>query len=377
MQHHIEKIAEIIDKGECVIFIGAGLSNNCGIPTGRDLAKKLARQLGRCEAEGINLPEWAEYFEVEFGRHELISFLKKEILIDIPEENRHPFNLISCIPFDTILTTNYDELAEGISSEYVTVKRNEEIWKIKSGQPIVVKIHSDLDDIHNVIITESDFYNYLNKFPNINSYLEYVFSSKCILFIGFGLNDINTNNILYWTRKTQRSSRKSYAVIKNIDPLRKKVLENRGLIVVDHDGTDFLEKLAHKFFGTESLETAELIFQPRYIVNRLRRGENTQIEFNFKNNGSKEVTLLTYQFEGYHENNMVGTYKKHLYDEQPNVIPPGESLTFLFNKVNPLVAYFKSRDFIGQYESRITIEYVYQGEEILKAAHGKASLTID
>lgn len=327
--------------------------------------------------EATSLPEWAEFYEVEFGRHELITFLKKEILIDISESAKLPFQIINCLPIDIVLTTNYDGLLESVSTKYVSIKRNDEIWKINPSNPTIVKIHSDLDDADNVIVTGSDFYNYQNKFPNLNSYLEYIFSSKCILFLGFGLNDINTNNILYWTRRTLTHSRKSYAVIRNLDPLRKKVLEKRGIVVIDEDVTSVLEKLALRCSNDSEREIKDLEFDLTYNHSSIRRGEKSQIVFKFMNPGIQKITLLTYQFEAYFNNELIGTYKKHIYDERPNTIDGKQALINPFNKVNPLTSYFKSHDSKGNYESRVTVEYVFEGNEEVKIAVAKASIIIE
>ena len=45
-------------------------------------------------------------------------------------------------------------------------------------------MHGDYET-DNIVLTENDYYNYPNNFPLIRSFVQSLFASKLILFVGF------------------------------------------------------------------------------------------------------------------------------------------------------------------------------------------------
>jgi len=243
MDIHINKIVESIEKSNCVFFIGAGISASCGLPSGNDLSKNIAEELS-IPIKKRNLPEIAEIYETEFNKNDLVELLKKNIEIDIPDEKLSVYKIIKTLPINIILTTNYDDLLQKLSNDYIVINRNSAIWKIDERSKNIIKIHGDLNFTDDLIITESDFFKYEDRYPNILSYLKYIFSSKLIVFLGFGFRDLNTTSILFWVNKTLSSnSRNHYAVLKSVDKNYKKVIESRQVKVIKMDAEKFLRTI--------------------------------------------------------------------------------------------------------------------------------------
>jgi hypothetical protein len=97
-----------------------------------------------------------------------------------------------------IITTNYDDLFEQeIQNEYKqysVVRRDGDIPKM-SYPNALIKMHGDFDR-HNIVLTESDYYNYARNFPLIRSFVLSLFASKLVVFIGFSFSDLNLKMIL-------------------------------------------------------------------------------------------------------------------------------------------------------------------------------------
>jgi hypothetical protein len=374
IEQHLQKIADNINNNSCVFFIGAGISSDCGLPSGNDLSKKFAEQLG-LDFENQRLSELAEYFEVEFGRQELIEFLKKELLIHIPQENRGCYNIIVKIPINIIITTNYDNLLQDLSNKYNVIKKNDDLWKINESIDNIIKIHGDLDFPEDIIITDSDFINYYDRYPNISSFLEYIFSTKSIIFLGFGLKDLNTTNILFWANKTMGTGKKkNYAVFKNINKYFKKVLENRNIIVIETNANDFLKQITDKMDIDLDKKEPLLEFKTYYSNEHIKMGDETNINFDFTNNADQSIICISYQFEAYHEGNFILKYTKHAYNER---IEPGSNVRKPWGVVNPLHAYFGGLLLKGLYESKVYIDYLIGDDKNIKTVVGSAKLIVE
>jgi hypothetical protein len=354
MKIHINKIVESIEKGNCVFFIGAGISASCGLPSGSDLTKNIAKELN-ITFKNRNLPEIAEFYKTEFSKIDLIELVRKSIEIDIPDEKLTAYKIIKRLPINIILTTNYDNLLQKLSNDYNVINRNNNIWKIDDRSKNIIKIHGDLDFTDDLILTESDFYKYEDKYPNILSYLKYIFSSKLIVFLGFGLRDLNTTNILFWINKTLHSSgRNHYAVLKSVNKNYKDVLESRNIKVIKMDAEKFLIETAKKL-NIDLAAKEEINFNAFYMPDIINFGEESNINFEFKNNTNDVIQLLSYKFEAYHNGTIIAIYAKHSFLE---TIQAKKEFKKNFNKVNPLQLYFSNSTIKGEFSSRIFIEYV-------------------
>ena len=354
MNIHINKIVESIKKSNCVFFIGAGISASCGLPSGNDLSKIIAKELD-IPIKSRNLPEIAEFYETEFNKHDLVELLRKNIEIDIPDEKLTVYKIIKRLPINIILTTNYDSLLQNLSNDYIVINRNSAIWKIDDRSKNIIKIHGDLDFTDDLIITESDFFKYEDRYPNILSYLKYIFSSKLIVFLGFGLRDLNTTGILFWANKTLCSnSRNHYAVLKYVDKNYKNVLKSRNIKVIKMDAVKFLTEIAEKL-NIDLIAKEEILFNAFYKPDIINFGEESTINFKLNNNTNNSVQLLSYRFEAYYNGVIIAMYKKHLFLK---IIQPNAPFKKEFNKVNPLLHYFNNSTIKGEFSSRIIIEYV-------------------
>jgi SIR2-like domain len=237
----ISRIAENIRNGDCVLFLGAGV-NACSTtyddcykpderpPTGSQLTDILKEEIrqkyghefkdeNNKEENNLTLSRVAQYYEILGGdRFPLARTLKTHIY-----EGKTPSPLLydlAEMPFELIITTNYDQLFEnaltktvinngnGIAykaphigiyhSDRFKKTDNVEISKISKNTPFLYKIHGDiLVDNQSFVITDEDYIQFILRMSDKDDYnpIPHVFadalSRKSILFIGYRIMDYN------------------------------------------------------------------------------------------------------------------------------------------------------------------------------------------
>ena len=211
---------ELIEKilgDQCVAYIGAGLSAGAGLPLWN---KTLEKMVEWCAERKIELPKrseirkffrdnkfllLAETLANRMGRGEyhdfLVSVFRRPGLV--PTENHF---LLPKIPFVSILTSNYDKLIEsayaaqsgGASPPHVFthLDRPEIARAMRSGEFHVFKAHGDIDRLESLVLTFKDYRTLMQGNEPYKLYLQNIFTSKTVLFLGFSLNDPDLTSLL-------------------------------------------------------------------------------------------------------------------------------------------------------------------------------------
>jgi SIR2-like domain len=205
-------IKSIHDK-KCIAFVGAGMSRPAGYKDWETVVLELAKYvLEENEFNNIDfknkkeLPKIAQCCkETDFNKYK--TFILNEFGRGSSPTKYHP-NHISLwrIPFESIVTTNYDSCLYDAGGE---VEKLKQIYtlpdlaiNIKSGN--LYHIHGlafeipniELDLIRTIIFAESDYNNYY-KSP-INDLVTFFYSALqnySFLFLGLSLSDAFINNM--------------------------------------------------------------------------------------------------------------------------------------------------------------------------------------
>jgi len=201
-------LADKIDQGNCVVFVGAGLSQGAGLPGWPGLLRQM---LDWGEEHGVDLSDRAELEkcikdgELLMVAEEMRKRLGKndfrEFMVGVfRKPNLEPtdaHNLLPKIPFAAALTSNYDTLLETaytISSGGIPRVFTHEDYPELSAAPrdnefYVLKVHGTIDRIETIILGQSDYRELIHDNQACQSYLRNLFLNKTVFFIGFGLTD--------------------------------------------------------------------------------------------------------------------------------------------------------------------------------------------
>ena len=193
-----EKLARIAARGDLVLFLGAGVSVNAGLPGWNDLLDALAQQAGMSAPERADLArldplDRAHIVERRFGGAKALgdAIFHRHLVW-------HPslaHQLLAALPVREAVTTNYDclfELASEAAGRSVSVlpyaiERDADRW--------LLKMHGCVSCIEDIVLTREDYLRYENRRTALSGIVQALLITRHMLFVGFSLSDDNFHRI--------------------------------------------------------------------------------------------------------------------------------------------------------------------------------------
>ena len=236
-----------------ILFVGAGVSKNLGLPTWSELIEHIAAELGY-DAEiyksfGNDLA-LAEYYRVKTGSiGPLRSWMDTNwhsANVDLQGSEIH--KLIADSKFPIVYTTNYDRWLEKsyelYEKEYTKIAGVSDIAKIKDGVTQVIKFHGDFDNDETIVLDESSYYERLEFESPLDIKLRSDVLGKSVLFIGYSLTDVNLRFLFYKLAKLWKSNNgggvqpRSYVFTHRPNPIQEKILAQWGIKMLKSKESD-------------------------------------------------------------------------------------------------------------------------------------------
>jgi hypothetical protein len=239
--------------GRVVLFAGAGVSANLGLPTWEQLVQRIASELGydpKIFASYGNFLALAEYYKRTTGSlGPLRSWMDREWHrpeIDVGSSEIH--KLIVKGNFSRIYTTNYDRWLERAHDlydvPYAKVASVADLVKAGDSKRQIIKFHGDFDDDASLVLDETSYYERLTFESPLDIKLSHDILGSTVLFIGYSISDINIRLLFYrltntWNRHALASARpKSYLFTNRPNPVAEEVLGHWGIEMVVSDEDD-------------------------------------------------------------------------------------------------------------------------------------------
>jgi hypothetical protein len=262
----MEQLEEAYHQGKLILFAGAGISMNLGLPSWSELIEEISKELGYdpeiFKTYGDNLA-LAEYYKIRRGNlGSLRSWMDREWhkdRIDISKSLIH--ELIVKGKFASIYTTNYDRWLER-SHDVFGVKFHKianvgDISTAPDGARQIIKLHGDFDDDSSIVLDETSYFERLNFEAPLDIKLRSDVLGKSVLFIGYSLSDLNMRLLFYklmkiWERSKNTSlyRPKSHIFMHRPNPVQEAIFESWGIKMIDSEVDEangaleqFLQKL--------------------------------------------------------------------------------------------------------------------------------------
>jgi len=202
------EIENAAQSGELVVFVGAGISRLVNCPSWNELANRVLEQL---VPTGIDYYELSQIQSISDPKKRLsiaqIVAKKKKILIDygsIFSVHLGPTNVYEYLNSfnSSFVTTNYEKYLAPDSCK----DRPEENWRFYRREHLlrvnldrngnVVHIHGCLDDPDTMVITTKDYLDHYSS-KEVQEFLMYLFEKKTVLFLGYGLDEIEVLEYIF------------------------------------------------------------------------------------------------------------------------------------------------------------------------------------
>lgn len=216
------ELVAAIRAGRCILFVGAGLSAQVLRSTGTALPLwsqfltelldwAIARQVRfwgdpediRAMIASGDLLAAAQELQERIGGTGVGDFLDG-VFRDPAVTPSAAHRLLPKIPFRAVLTTNYDTLVEGAYAiadrgRIPPVFTQEDLLfrpsPLRSSDFFVFKVHGHLDRPSSVVLGSRDYQDLLFRTPGYRQFLETLFATHTVLFIGFGGADPDLDNV--------------------------------------------------------------------------------------------------------------------------------------------------------------------------------------
>lgn len=240
----IHEIKVALKNDKLVIFIGAGISKNSGVPTWGQTVRIFAEKIGYPEHrlttdEYIRIPQYFYGIDKSRDHEEYYNTILKSLNLDIKPNIIN--KLINEIHPKHIVTTNYDKLMDKAAEGYEIITADKDFFKAKRNS-YLIKMHGDIDDVRNIVFKEDDYLQYSETHRVMEIFLKSLLIDHVFLFVGYSLNDYNLNTFTSWIdyiaqeMKIKESIHKNYFLSSSAQAgtdYLKTYYENKGLHVID------------------------------------------------------------------------------------------------------------------------------------------------
>ncbi len=213
-------LVRAIAEGRCVAFLGAGMSRP-DAPDWPGLLRELATALPKSSLHAQAALEILANPQLQASDLEASAQLLRDAFSDdasferavhhvlgkvAPHKTAERYRLLREIPFESILTTNFDNLIQGASPEtriYGQLLRGRASgrrhWQFSpNGAPHVIKLHGDANGsvVDNpVVLARSDYRRRLYQDGRYSNFLRTVFATRTLLFLGVSFTDAYLNEL--------------------------------------------------------------------------------------------------------------------------------------------------------------------------------------
>ncbi len=257
MNREIEELKNLIKNKNIILFVGAGVSATLKLPSWNELMEVIAEELDYdsdiFSTYGDNLL-LAEYYALKRGGIGGIRSLFDKKWSNYTEKIKESkiFEAIVKLSFPIIYTTNYDQCIEDAHKiygvEFSKIISIDNFVDIDVKKRQIVKYHGDTTSDSSIVLTESSYFERLDFESPLDIKLRSDTLGKSILFIGYGLNDINVRYLIYklnklWNNSKVKNRAKSYIFLTNPNPVLEEVLQNRNIHTIIGKKNDKTESL--------------------------------------------------------------------------------------------------------------------------------------
>lgn len=252
----IDDLSYALQKEKLVIFVGAGVSKNSGLPSWGQIVQAFAKEIdypmeGRLATEEyIRIPQYYYCMDESEGHSAYYSLLSSMIPTDC-QPNLLDYLIVTLRP-KHIVTTNFDTLLDQIARDYQIVREDRDLLTGISAH-YLLKLHGDIRQPEKMVFKEDDYLQYSETHRLMETFLKYLLIGHVFLFVGYSLNDYNLKTFVSWIDNIAKEMH-----------VKQKMHRNYLLCSSLHAGKEYLRK----YYEGKGLEVIDLYQLPKEVEER-------------------------------------------------------------------------------------------------------------
>jgi hypothetical protein len=254
----IEDLSLARSREKLVIFVGAGVSKNSGLPTWGQIVQVFAREIqyptrGRLATEEyIRIPQYFYCLDESENHADYYSLIRSMIPEDI-RPNLLDKLIVSLHP-KHIVTTNFDTLLDQVARGYEIIREDRDLLTGLSPH-YLLKLHGDIRHPEKMVFKEDDYLHYSQTHRLMETFLKSLLIDHVFLFVGYSLNDYNLKTFVSWIDYIAEEMR-----------VKREMHRNYFLSSSHHAGKDYLRK----YYEGKGLEVIDLYRLPPEVELRAK-----------------------------------------------------------------------------------------------------------
>jgi hypothetical protein len=254
----IEDLSLARSREKLVIFVGAGVSKNSGLPTWGQIVQVFAREIqyptrGRLATEEyIRIPQYFYCLDESENHADYYSLIRSMIPEDI-RPNLLDKLIVSLHP-KHIVTTNFDTLLDQVARGYEIIREDRDLLTGLSPH-YLLKLHGDIRHPEKMVFKEDDYLHYSQTHRLMETFLKSLLIDHVFLFVGYSLNDYNLKTFVSWIDYIAEEMR-----------VKREMHRNYFLSSSHHAGKDYLRK----YYEEKGLEVIDLYRLPPEVELRAK-----------------------------------------------------------------------------------------------------------
>lgn len=240
------RLADIAREGHLVLFMGAGVSADVGVPAWKPLLESLARDLlefGEQDLASLgklDARDQAHLIELRAGRLQFKLALEEKM-----KATHHGLAhaLLASLPCVEAVTTNFDELFEHAcetpGSNLSVIPGGE----VRPGGRWLLKLHGTLGG--DLVFTRSDYFSASSNHAALRGIVQAMLLTRHMLFVGYSLADEDFNQLVHEVRQArgEMSAKLGTALFPEGNPFLSTIWSDLQIVSTDEAGLEFHESV--------------------------------------------------------------------------------------------------------------------------------------
>lgn len=249
----IKDMSLALRREKLVVFVGAGVSKNSGLPTWGQMVQAFAKEIGYptegrlATEEYIRIPQY--YYCMDESSNHIAYYSLIQSMIP---ENIQPNlldELIVALHPKHIVTTNFDTLLDQVVRGYEIIREDRDLLTGISAH-YLLKLHGDICHPEQLVFKEDDYLHYSQTHRLMETFLKSLLIDHVFLFVGYSLNDYNLKTFVSWIDYIAQEMQ-----------VKREMHRNYFLSSSLHAGKDYL----HKYYEGKGLQVIDLYRLPREV----------------------------------------------------------------------------------------------------------------